>query len=93
MARHDQRPDRSLMTCTNCKAGDCGACVDVLRMVYTNKTICKCTRKNHTGEPVEQQIQDPFDGTVHGPAVTISKDGIVTVDQEFKRSWMEQFDE
>ena len=91
MARHDQRPDKSLLVCVNCKNGNCENCVDVLRMVYTNDLICKCERKNHLGEPLAEQIRDPFTGDIHGPHAVITEDGTVTTDEEFKRQWREQF--
>lgn len=75
MSKHSQRPDKSLMTCMRCKNGDCNNCVDVLRMVYTDQTICQCTRKNHSGEPVDQQIADPFTGAIHAPGLTVEPNG------------------
>lgn len=93
MSKHDQRPDKSALVCVNCKNGDCYKCVDVLRMVYTDQPICKCERKNHGGEPNEQQVTDPFTGSVFGPHAVINPDGTVVTDEEFKRKWKEQFRE
>lgn len=92
MGRHDQTPKKKDMTCPACKKGECGACVDILRSVYTDDLICTCTRQNHLGEPAAQQIRDPFDGSVHGPHVVVSEDGEVKIDEEFKRQWREQFE-
>lgn len=55
------------MVCKNCKEGDCEQCVDVLRSVYSKIPICQCIRKNHAGEPVDNQIIDPFTESVYGP--------------------------
>lgn len=77
MARHDQRAHKSLMVCPNCKMGACEVCIDVLRSVYTDKPICQCTKQNHGGEPVEQQIQDPETGTVYAPDLQVTTDGEV----------------
>lgn len=78
MAQHSQRPDKSNMVCTRCSAGKCEECVDILRMVYTDKTICTCTRQGHSGEPRDQQILDPDTGAVHAPGMVIDKDGGIT---------------
>lgn len=80
------------MTCPACKKGECGACVDILRSVYADDLICTCTRKNHLGEPVDQQIKDPFTGDIHAPAAIIRENGEVEVDEEFRRKWREQFE-
>lgn len=92
MSRHDQVPKKRDMTCPACKKGDCGACVDILRSVYADDLICTCTRENHLGEPASQQIKDPFTGDVHGPAVVITKDGEVKVNEGFREHWRSQFD-
>lgn len=49
MARHDQRPDVSLMTCANCKKNnECGKCVDVPRhKLGLSDPICACGRNDH----------------------------------------------
>ncbi len=31
-----------------------------------------------SGEPVLNQVADPFDGSVHGPGLKVDKDGTVT---------------
>ena len=77
MAKHDQKVEQKHMVCSNCKAGRCEECVDILRILYTDKMICECTRKNHNGEPRDQQILDPESGTVYGPGLTVSEDGEV----------------
>jgi hypothetical protein len=79
MARHDQRPDKSMMICPNCKAGKCNECVDILRLVYSKKRICECTKKGHSGEPRDQQIRDPFDGKIYAPGLTVGEGGEVTM--------------
>lgn len=76
--RHSQKPARRLMVCIPCKTGDCNNCVDILRSVYTDVQICKCQRRDHSGEPLSRQILDPETGTVHAPGLTVSEDGEVT---------------
>lgn len=78
--------------CTHCKEGDCGACMDVFRAAVSLPPLCYCKRKKHSGEPENEQIADPFDGSVHGPGATISKDGEVSVDADWKRQFVEQFE-
>lgn len=63
------------MVCAACKADKCTECVDVLRSVYTDDTICQCQRRNHAGEPRDQQIADPDTGTVHTPGGEIDING------------------
>lgn len=92
MARHYRSLPKALTTCTNCKQGKCEECVDVLRSVYTDDTICTCTRKNHSGEPALNQVADPFDGSVHGTAATITQSGEVLVDPEFRKNFIDEFD-
>ncbi len=79
MVRHDQRPTKQHMTCSNCHKGDCENCVDVARLLagYTN-LICQCTKKNHGGEANVQQILDPSTGVVHAPGLEVDRDGKVT---------------
>ena len=77
--------------CDMCKLSSCENCIDVLRAVYTDDTICKCKRKDHSGEPVNQQVRDPFDGSVHAPNAVISEDGQVTYNEEFRSWWRKQF--
>lgn len=77
MARHDQRGKESTFVCTHCQESRCSECVDILRVIYTNQMICKCKRTEHTGEPVDQQIQDPETGTIYTPGLTVSRDGEV----------------
>ena len=91
MSKHAQRPDKSKMTCPNCKKGECENCVDVLRILYSEEPICTCERKEHGGEPVNSQIKDPFSGSVYGPHSVIKEDGTVVTDEEFKQAWREQF--
>lgn len=91
MAKHDQRPDKSVMVCVNCKKGNCSNCVDVPRAIYTDDMICKCQRKDHMGEPNRQQILDPDSGSIYGPHSVIDKDGNVVSDEDFKKMWREQF--
>jgi hypothetical protein len=77
MSRHDQKPDSKHMTCSSCHDGNCTECVDVLRAVKDLPPICQCKRKNHLGEPRDQQILDPETGTVHAPGLTVDSDGNV----------------
>lgn len=65
------------MVCVPCRRGDCTECVDVLRSVYTDVMVCQCTRENHDGEPVRQQILDPETGTVYAPGLEVTIDGEV----------------
>jgi hypothetical protein len=89
--KHAQRPDKTSMVCPSCKKDNCANCVDVLRAIYAEEMICKCTRQGHSGEAVDKQIADPFTGSVFGPHAVITEDGRVTTDEEFKRQWREQF--
>lgn len=52
MARHDQRPDKALMTCAACKKdAACSRCVDVPRLkLGLQSTICTCGRADHAKE-------------------------------------------
>lgn len=77
MSRHAQKVEQRHMVCPQCKADNCEQCVDVLRMAYTDETICQCTRKGHDGEPRDQQILDPETGTVFAPGLSVSQDGEV----------------
>ncbi len=78
MARHDQKADRKHMICPKCGEGDCEKCVDVYRyLAGFEKPICQCRRKNHDGEPVDQQILDPETGDVHAPGLVVKADGEV----------------
>lgn len=49
MARHDQRPDKSLMVCAKCKRNaECDQCVDVTRFkLRLNDPVCACGRTEH----------------------------------------------
>lgn len=66
------------MTCPNCKANNCAECVDILLILAGSETVCTCTRKNHDGEPVDQQIADLLTGTVHAPGLEVAEDGTIT---------------
>lgn len=77
--RHSQKPP--IFVCSHCQAGNCEYCVDVLRALFSQKMICECKRARHLGEPVEQQIADPFTGTVHAPGLVVEADGTVVRDQ------------
>lgn len=66
--------------CTHCQAGNCTNCIDIMRVVADLGEICKCRRKNHSGEPVLQQVADPTTGSVFGPGMEVTQDG------EFLRS-------
>jgi hypothetical protein len=55
------------MVCPSCKQDKCTECVDVLRSVFTDTTICQCRRQGHAGEPRDRQIADPETGTVYTP--------------------------
>ena len=75
MARHSQKPDDALFTCKNCKDNNCTECVDVLRVVYTDHMICRCSRADHNGEPRDSQIADPISGDIYGPGLRVTKAG------------------
>lgn len=77
--RHDQKPDKKHMTCSNCQAGNCEQCVDVTRILLGRAgLICQCTRRGHSGEPRDKQIADPETGAVHAPGLAVQQDGTVT---------------
>ena len=79
MTRHDQKPNKRHMTCTNCSLGNCNNCVDVTRyLAGFTMPICQCSRKGHNGEPRDQQILDPETGTVYAPGLEVDIDGKVT---------------
>ncbi len=78
---HDQRPEPRLMTCQNCKLGKCESCVDRLRRIYADDTVCQCTRKLHVekrdGDMTLNQIEDPETGDIHAPGLIVKADGEV----------------
>jgi hypothetical protein len=39
--------------------------------------ICECRKKDHGGEPREQQIRDPFTNEIVAPGLTVDMDGNV----------------
>jgi hypothetical protein len=78
MARHDQRPSETKMTCLWCNRGKCTECIDILRIIAGLDTICNCKLPNHAGEPRDQQVLDPETGVVHAPGLTVDPDGTVT---------------
>lgn len=77
MARHDQRGLAPTFVCIACKAERCRDCIDVMRAVYTMVPLCNCKRKNHNGEPIDQQVVDLFNNSVHGPGLIVTEDGEV----------------
>lgn len=79
MAKHDQRPDKRLMQCVPCKNDNCSGCVDVTLILLGREPICTCERKKHGGEPRDNQVRDPFSGTVVGPGMVLTEDGVVTI--------------
>ncbi len=91
MSKHSQRPDKRQLVCVHCKIAECYDCVDVIRAVYTDVTICECTRLNHSGDPTNVQIKDPDTGTVFGPNSVIKEDGTVITDEEFREQWRKSF--
>ena len=93
MSRHNRQGvgNSNSFVCIRCKQDDCENCVDILRVIYTDATICKCKRKGHSGEAVEKQVKDPFDGTVYGPEATIGEDGEVKVNAGFRKWFREKF--
>jgi hypothetical protein len=93
MSRHDQRPKPRDMTCPACKKGECSNCVDILRAIYSEEMICTCTRANHAGEANVEQVLDPFTGSVHGPGATVTADGELEIDPNFKEKFREQLGE
>lgn len=62
-------------SCSHCKGGNCENCTDVMRVIFGLPPICKCTRPNHGGEAVNQQIKDPETGTVYGPGLAVTEEG------------------
>lgn len=78
---HDQRPEPRMMVCPNCKQDKCESCVDRLRRIYSDETICTCTRKLHAekrdGEATLNQIKDPITGDIHAPGLIVTADGEV----------------
>ena len=64
--------------CTHCQANECEECTDILRIVANLPEICNCQAPDHSGEPVLQQVRDPFDGSVYAPGLVVSEDGVVT---------------
>ena len=78
MARHDQKPKREHLVCKPCSEGNCARCVDVYRYLSGKKDpICECRKKDHGGEPREQQIRDPFTNEIVAPGLTVDMDGNV----------------
>jgi hypothetical protein len=75
--RHDQKPEKKHMTCSNCHAGNCEQCVDVIHILLGQPCICQCTRRGHSGEPRDKQIADPETGAVYAPGLTVQQDGTV----------------
>lgn len=61
--------------CVDCKKGNCVNCIDVLRVVINLPEMCHCKRKNHDGEPANEQIADPTTGSVFGPGLEVTQDG------------------
>lgn len=82
MARHDQQADDRHFICTNCTDGKCEECVDILRMVYTDETICRCRKRGHAGEPRDSQVLDPETGDVIGPGLKVGLNGEVELDYD-----------
>lgn len=93
MSKHNRQGigNSGTFVCTRCQADDCKNCVDVLRTIYTDQMICKCKRIGHDGEPVDQQVVDPFTESVHGPAAEITVDGEVKVSDGFRKWWRDTF--
>lgn len=79
MARHDQRPLKRDMVCPSCKKDRCNECINVSLILGGRKEICQCERKNHSGEPRDKQVRDPFTGTVVSTGAVIGFDGDVTI--------------
>lgn len=78
-AKHDQKivPDAGWV-CTHCKADRCNQCTDIMRFALNLRpALCKCKRKNHSGEPRDKQIQDPETGAVWGPGLRVTQEGEV----------------
>lgn len=82
MARHDQRPRKIDMQCPNCKKGKCQKCVDVSLVLAGRDQVCTCTKQGHDGEPRDRQVQDPFTGSIVGPAAIIHSDGTVEINRK-----------
>lgn len=80
MKKHNRqgqpRTEQQPWTCIQCRNGNCEGCVDVLRAVIPHaEPICKCETPGHDGEPVDQQVRDPFTDSVHGPGMEVTVDG------------------
>lgn len=91
MARHSQEPDKKYFICVHCKLGHCYECIDILRMVYTDEMLCRCTKAKHNGELVEAQIKDPETNTVYGPGMTVDELCEVAIDPAKKQAFLDQF--
>lgn len=63
--------------CVRCQENKCVECIDIMRFIWNQKLICKCPRLGHDGEPRNSQVEDPFDGSVHGPNIRVGAGGEV----------------
>lgn len=81
MKRHNnQGKPRTVLepfVCSHCREYKCEECSDILRVVIDLEEICNCKLPGHSGEPVEQQIRDPFTKSVHGPGLEVTVEGEV----------------
>ncbi len=77
MAKHSQKDKDKNWTCVQCQDKLCMACVDIIRMTYTDVKICRCKLKGHNTEAFTQQVLDPETNTVHAPGLTVGEDGSV----------------
>lgn len=77
MARHDQKGQAHKFVCPKCREDKCVECFDIVRIFANLPAICFCTRRNHSGEPRDNQVADPFTGDVHAPGLTVTYEGEV----------------
>lgn len=77
MAKHDQKTKDEHMACSFCRNGVCDRCIDVVRALFSQESVCKCKKQGHMGEPLGKQILDPETGTVHAPGLVVTNDGQV----------------
>lgn len=63
--------------CFRCYDAKCSQCVDVMAVVMGTETECNCQRPGHDGEPINNQVTDPFTGAVHAPGLVVEQSGEV----------------
>lgn len=68
---------REPFVCHLCQKGRCDKCIDIINVILDRKLVCKCTRRDHSGEPRDKQILDPTTGEVFAPGLKVTEDGEV----------------